>query len=72
MHIALIAANDEVAQGFDCMIGNDPNMFQTNGTGKPNRRAGDLLDNCGSGEFKISHSKESLNLDLIRIMVTPY
>ena len=72
MRIALIAADDHVAQGFDRVVGKNPNVFQANGAGKPDRCASDLLDGCGSCKLKISHSQESLNFDLIRLMVSPY
>src|SRR5207342_1406386 len=71
VRIALIAADDHVAQDFDGVVGNNPNVFQANGTGKSYRCAGDLLDDAGSCEFKISDSQESLNLDRVRLMVSP-
>ena len=53
------------------MVGNNPKLFQPNRPGKSYRCAGDLLDDGGSGEFKIGHAQEALNLDHIRLMVSP-
>jgi hypothetical protein len=68
----LIAADDHVAQGFDSVVGDNPNVFQANGAGKSNRCPSDLLDDSGSREYKVSHSEKSLNLDFIRLMVSSY
>ena len=48
VRIKLIAADDHVAQGFDCVVCDNSNIFQSDRSGKSDRRACDVLDNGGS------------------------
>ena len=72
VRIVLIAADDDVSHGFDRVIGNNPNVFQADGTGKSDRCAGDVLNDGQDRPVQGPSLEESLNLDFIRLMVSPY